>query len=125
MIESQMLKGVIDGVILHIIKNNETYGYEIVEELKRSGFYTMTEGTVYPILRRLTKKGFILGGYQKSEIGPKRKYYYITSRGEEYLDNFYQSYKELHIAVSEVLERGKKWELIRWLAMQWLTQGEI
>ena len=61
MIESQMLKGVIDGVILHIIKNNETYGYEIVEELKHNGFYTMTEGTVYPILQRLTKKGYILG----------------------------------------------------------------
>lgn len=82
MIESQMLKGVIEGVILHIIKNNETYGYEIVEELKRSGFYTMTEGTVYPILTRLTKKGYILGGYKKSEIGPKRKYYYITARVE-------------------------------------------
>lgn len=110
MIESQMLKGVIDGVILHIIKNQETYGYEIVEELKRNGFYTMTEGTVYPILTRLSKKGYILGGYKKSEIGPKRKYYYITSKGLEYLSSFYESYKELNTVVSNVIDRGNRWE---------------
>lgn len=107
MIESQMLKGVIDGVILHIIKNNETYGYEIVEELKRSGFYTMSEGTVYPILTRLTKKGYILGGYKKSEIGPKRKYYYITSKGVEYLESFYKSFDELNTLVYRVTDRKR------------------
>lgn len=108
MIESQMLKGVIEGVILHIIKNNETYGYEIVEELKRSGFYTMTEGTVYPILQRMTKKGYILASYKKSEIGPRRKYYYISKNGEEYLSNFYQSFKELNQAVENVIDRGNR-----------------
>ena len=108
MIESQMLKGVIEGVILHIIKNNETYGYEIVEELKRSGFYTMTEGTVYPILQRMTKKGYILASYKKSEIGPRRKYYYISKTGEEYLANFYQSFKELNQAVENVIDRGNR-----------------
>ncbi|MCI7238959.1 MAG: PadR family transcriptional regulator [Anaerococcus sp.] len=108
MIESQMLKGVIDGIILHIIKNNETYGYEIVEELKNSGFYTMTEGTVYPILLRLSKKGLILGAYKKSKIGPKRKYYYITAKGRDYLDDFYKSYYELEQVVNKILKRGPK-----------------
>lgn len=103
-----MLKGVIDGVILHIIKNNETYGYEIVEELKRSGFYTMTEGTVYPILQRLSKKGYILATYKKSEIGPKRKYYYITKNGEIYLKNFYESFEELTEIVKNLIDRGNK-----------------
>ncbi|MDO5047668.1 MAG: PadR family transcriptional regulator [Anaerococcus sp.] len=107
MIESQMLKGVIEGVILHIIKNNETYGYEIVEELKNSGFYTMTEGTVYPILLRLSKKGLILGAYKKSKIGPKRKYYYITAKGRDYLKGFYESFDELEEVVSNVLKKGR------------------
>lgn len=103
-----MLKGVIEGVILHIIKNNETYGYEIVEELKRSGFYTMTEGTVYPILQRMTKKGYILATYKKSEIGPRRKYYYITNNGLEYLKNFYESFDQLNESVKNVIDRGNK-----------------
>ncbi|WP_297788647.1 PadR family transcriptional regulator [uncultured Anaerococcus sp.] len=108
MIESQMLKGVIEGIILHIIKNNETYGYEIVEELKNSGFYAMTEGTVYPILQRLSKKGFILGAYKKSKIGPRRKYYYISPKGSEYLRGFYESFDELSLATSRVLEKGRR-----------------
>ena len=108
MIESQMLKGVIEGVILHIIKNNETYGYEIVEELKRSGFYTMTEGTVYPILQRLAKKGHIFAAFKKSEIGPKRKYYYITKAGQEYLTSFYDNFEDLYITVNKVIDRGNK-----------------
>lgn len=108
MIESQMLKGVIDGLILHIIKNNETYGYEIVEELKRSGFYTMTEGTVYPILTRLSKKGLVLASYKKSSIGPRRKYYYITAAGRDYLESFYESYEELTTYADTVLDRGNK-----------------
>ena len=107
MIQSQMLKGLIDGVILHIIKNNETYGYEIVEELKLSGFYSMTEGTVYPILIRLARKGYILATYKKSSIGPKRKYYYITEKGRDYLEGFYESFDELKAATENVLERGK------------------
>ena len=108
MIESQMLKGVIEGIILHIIKNNETYGYEIVEELKNSGFYAMTEGTVYPIHQRLSKKGLIFGAYKKSKIGPRRKYYYISPKGRQYLEGFYTSFDELSLATNNVLKKGRK-----------------
>lgn len=108
MIDTQMLKGLIDGIILHIIKNKETYGYEIIEELKLNGFYNMTEGTVYPILTRLIKKGLILGTFKKSSKGPRRKYYYITDKGRKYLDGFYKSYDSLKAAMDSVLEKGNK-----------------
>jgi PadR family transcriptional regulator PadR len=104
MIDSQMLKGVIDGVILKIIKDKRTYGYEIVEELKRKGFYNMTEGTVYPILLRLSKKGLIMGSYRKSDVGPKRKYYYITASGKKFLDDFIASFKEMEEVVNKIIE---------------------
>lgn len=104
MIETQMLKGVIDGVILKLIKNKETYGYEIVEELKMNGFYNMTEGTVYPILQRLSRKGYLMSTYKKSDLGPKRKYYYITATGKDYLDEFLNSYKQLQDAVNNVFK---------------------
>lgn len=105
MIDSQMLKGIIDGVILQIISKNQTYGYEIVEELKRNGFYNMTEGTVYPILNRLTRKGYLMGTFRKSEVGPKRKYYYITEKGEENLREFIESYREMTQAISKVFDK--------------------
>ncbi len=103
MIDSQMLKGIIDGIILEIISKNQTYGYEIVEELKRNGFYNMTEGTVYPILKRLTIKGYLMGTFRKSEVGPKRKYYYITEKGEKKLSDFKSSYSEMTKAVDKIL----------------------
>ncbi|WP_299032732.1 PadR family transcriptional regulator [uncultured Anaerococcus sp.] len=108
MIDTQMLKGLIDGIILHIIKNKETYGYEIIEELKLNGFYNMTEGTVYPILTRLIKKGLILGTLKESTKGPRRKYYYITDAGRKYLDEFYTGYDSLKAAMDSVLEKGNK-----------------
>lgn len=104
MIDSQMLKGIIDGIILDIISKKQTYGYEIVEVLKRSGFYNMTEGTVYPILKRLTRKGFIMGTFRKSDVGPKRKYYYISDNGKKTLIEFKKSYLEMNEAVKKVFD---------------------
>lgn len=101
--ESQMLKGVIEGVILQIIKNKETYGYEIVENLRLNGFYNMTESTVYPILQRLSNKGLILSSKEKSKLGPKRKYHYITPKGEEYLEEFKESFRELERLVGNII----------------------
>lgn len=101
--KSQMLKGVIEGVILQIIKNKETYGYEIVENLRLNGFYNMTESTVYPILQRLSKKGFIFSSKEKSKIGPKRNYHYITKKGEKYLEEFKESFWELERLVGNII----------------------
>ena len=50
MIPSQMLKGVLQGSVLAILSQRETYGYEIVQALEAYGFGTISEGTVYPPL---------------------------------------------------------------------------
>ena len=101
--KSQMLKGLIEGVIHKIIKDKETYGYEIVETLRLNGFYNMTESTVYPILQRLSKKALIFSSKEKSKVGPKRKYYYITPKGEEYLEDFTKDFLELDENVRKIL----------------------
>ena len=100
---SLLLKGAIEGVILKIIKDKETYGYEIVETLRLNGFYNMTESTVYPILQRLSKKGLIFSSKEKSKVGPKRKYYYITKKGEDYLIDFSKDFLELEENVRNIL----------------------
>lgn len=53
---TQLLKGLMDGVILEIIKNKETYGYEIYENLQNLGFNDFAEGSLYPLLLRLEKR---------------------------------------------------------------------
>lgn len=53
---TQMLKGLLEGCILKIVSNGETYGYEVCEKLINYGFEDISEGSVYPILIRLEKK---------------------------------------------------------------------
>lgn len=53
--KSQLLRGTLEGCILKIINDKETYGYEIAENLKLYGFKDISEGTIYPLLIRLEK----------------------------------------------------------------------
>ena len=59
MIPSQMLKGVLQGSVLAILGQRETYGYEIVQALHGYGFGSVSEGTIYPLLLRLEKEGWV------------------------------------------------------------------
>lgn len=103
MISTQMLKGTLEGCILGIIRKNETYGYEISEALGNYGFGKITEGTIYPILLRLEKNGLITATYRQSDVGPKRKYYSITEKGEEEFQSYLTGYHELFDAVTALL----------------------
>jgi len=88
---------------LEIVKENETYGYEICEMLMNFGFEDITEGSVYPILIRLEKKKLIYSVMKNSPFGPKRKYYYLTSEGIIELQTFVISWNEVKSNVDKVL----------------------
>lgn len=115
MIPSQMLKGVLEGCVLAIIAQNETYGYEISQQLERYGFGKITEGTIYPLLLRLEKNGRLEAVYRASDVGPKRKYYHLTDAGREELTQFVSDFGEMAAAVQTLLndEGGSQDEHIR------------
>ena len=104
--DTQMLKGVLEGCILGLLKDEAAYGYLIVEKLKAAGFKDIGEATVYPILTRLQKRGVL--GYKKrpSDIGPPRKYYYLTDEGKLELDEFIKNYNTLKNSVDAVFKEG-------------------
>lgn len=104
MIPSQMLKGTLEGCVLAIISKQETYGYEISQQLMAYGFGKITEGTIYPLLLRLEKNGCLRATYKASEVGPKRKYYALTPTGRDALKDFYHSYCELSNAVHGLMQ---------------------
>ena len=58
--KSQLMRGTLEGCILKILSDQTTYGYEIVANLQDYGFEDVKEGTIYPLLVRLEKKGIIL-----------------------------------------------------------------
>ncbi|WP_125153513.1 PadR family transcriptional regulator [Clostridium rectalis] len=101
---TQILKGLLEGCILKLIRTNETYGYEICEKLIHYGFEKISEGSVYPILIRLEKKKLIYSIMKKSPFGPMRKYYYITEEGSKKLDDFIVSWNIIKKNIDNVLE---------------------
>lgn len=121
MIPSQMLKGVLEGCVLAIIAQNETYGYEISQQLEHYGFGKITEGTIYPLLLRLEKNGRLEAVYRASDVGPKRKYYHLTDAGREELAQFVSDFGEMAAAVQTLLndEGGTQDERI------WQEQTEL
>jgi len=105
--QRQLLKGTLEGCILKIIEAEETYGYEIVSQLRRFGFEDAKEGTIYPILLRLEKKELIDSTYKASPLGPKRKYYGLSKKGKEFLMEFEENWNQVKDTVDTIL-KGEK-----------------
>lgn len=105
--DSQLLRGILEGCVLAVIARGETYGYEILAELERNGFENLLEGTLYPVLTRLEKKGLIACRKAKSPFGPIRKYYSITEDGQQYFNEFKKSYEKITASAQKIL-RGKE-----------------
>jgi PadR family transcriptional regulator, regulatory protein PadR len=86
-VDKEILKGSIDILLLTIISKRDTYGYEIIQELKKhsKNEYNMSQGTLYPALKRMEKKEFIESYWGESETGMRRKFYRITVSGRSEL----------------------------------------
>lgn len=107
MIPSQMLKGILEGCILNVILHEEVYGYEITEKLKVMGFGDISEGTIYPMLLRLTRNQFLKTTLKPSPSGPQRKYYTLTPEGIDEALNFRENWSELSLAVNYLIRRNE------------------
>lgn len=86
--DKELMKGSIDILLLSLIENEDLYGYEIAKMLKEKSndLYCMGEGTLYPALQRLEKKGLIKSYWIDLESGNRRKYYTITESGKKELN---------------------------------------
>lgn len=105
--QSQLVRGILEGCILKIIGDGETYGYEIVERLREYGFRDVNEGTVYPLLIRIEKNNWVTHTKRDSPQGPKRKYFTLTQQGKEEVQHFQDSWKTLQQTVNYILEIGE------------------
>ena len=79
--DSQLLKGVLSLLLLHLLAERESYGYELVQRLHDIGLVGILEGSVYPALARLEREGRVSTRLVQSNAGPARKYYRPTVAG--------------------------------------------
>ncbi len=79
--DPQLLRGVLPMLILALLQEQESYGYELVERLRDLGLTELATGAVYPVLSRYERAGFLVSRRLASPDGPPRKYYAITAAG--------------------------------------------
>lgn len=102
---TQFRKGVLEICVLALISKKDMYGYEIVQNISK--VIDVNEGTIYPILRRLTKEGYFETYILESSEGPARKYYKITELGNQNLNNLMTEWKEFVKAVNVLIDNDK------------------
>ena len=88
----QLKRGMLDVCVLAAIKDEDSYGYQIIKDMK--SFVTISESTLYPILRRL-EAGAFLTVRSVEHNGRLRKYYHITDTGKARIEEFKEEWKEL------------------------------
>ncbi|MFD1464938.1 PadR family transcriptional regulator [Lapidilactobacillus mulanensis] len=103
-ITTELLKGVLEGIVLQRISVGETYGYEITRDLNRIGFADLVEGTVYTILVRLEKQQLVTVTKRKSTLGPMRKFYQLNAAGQLRLRDFWQQWTFLETLMAKIGE---------------------
>jgi PadR family transcriptional regulator PadR len=97
----QFKKGVLELCVLVAICRKDYYGYELVQDISRN--IDIAEGTVYPLLRRLTKEGCFTTYIQESAEGPARKYYRITEKGKSYQESLFAEWNRFIQGVNALI----------------------
>ena len=98
----QFNKGVIEMCVLALVNRRDYYGYELVESISKR--IEISEGTVYPILRRLTQEGYFETYLQESTEGPPRKYYRITGHGKKTSETLVKEWKQFVSSVDSTIQ---------------------
>lgn len=93
-IDSDLIRGHIDTIILKVLFEGDKYGIEICKEVeeKSNGTYELKQPTLYSCLKRLETQGLISSYWEESEIGGKRHYYKLTDEGRETFKNNYDEW---------------------------------
>lgn len=86
-IHTELMRGAGPIAVLQLLTRREMYGYELISELDQvtAGVLAMGQSTLYPMLYHLEAKGLIAGRWRKADTGRRRKYYTITTTGQETL----------------------------------------
>ena len=102
---TQFKKGVLELLVLVAVEKKDMYGYELVEEVSRA--IDVKEGTIYPLLKRMTNEHYFETYLKESSEGPPRKYYHITATGILQLGRMLADWQEFSQRVNRFLEEPK------------------
>ena len=102
----QFKKGVLELLVLLLVHDKDMYGYELVSEVSK--IVDVNEGTVYPLLKRLTNEKYFETYLKESTEGPPRKYYHITVSGITYVRELEKEWLYFSGQINKFIEEGIK-----------------
>ena len=97
----QLKKGVLELCVLSLLNSTDRYGYELVAEISKT--IEISEGTIYPLLRRLKNEKYVETYLAESSEGPPRKYYKLTEKGEQTRGIFLNEWNELVAGINTIV----------------------
>ncbi|KAA6341157.1 hypothetical protein EZS27_011025 [termite gut metagenome] len=103
-VKSQMRKGILEYCILLLLHKELFYASDIIRKLKESQLIVV-EGTLYPLLTRLKNDNFLSYEWIESPQGPPRKYYKLTNKGETFLGELTNLWKELNETINHLTNK--------------------
>jgi PadR family transcriptional regulator PadR len=104
---SQFRKGLVELCILAVLRDEEAYGYQIVERLSRVPALAVTESTVYPVLARLARDRCVRVRTAPSPAGPPRRYYRLSEAGRRRLEEMTAHWQDIQDSVQQLI-RGAR-----------------
>ena len=104
-LERELKRGTLEMMLLHILDNDPTYGYELLSRLslRSGGRFHIKEGTLYPVLYRLEDAGLIVPEWDQPARGVPRKVYQLTETGKERLVEMAEAWLSFAAAIEAVL----------------------
>lgn len=105
-INTQMKKGVLELIVLESINKKDMYGYELVESISK--IVDINDGTIYPLLKRLTNEKYAETYLVESTEGPPRKYYKITELGRNYMNDLVDIWNIFSKSVNKFIKECMK-----------------
>lgn len=103
---TQFKKGVLELIVLLAVNKKDMYGYELVMEVSK--VVDVNDGTIYPLLKRLTNEKYFETYLVDSTEGPARKYYKITVLGKERLEELRDNWKVFANSVNKFIKESMK-----------------
>ena len=99
--DAQLKRGMLEACVLAVLLRGDSYGYQIVKEL--SAYIEISESTLYPILKKLEKSGY-LTTYSQLHQGRKRKYYSITALGKQQIQQLHEEWVSYRDTIEGIIE---------------------
>lgn len=97
----QFKKGVLELCVLSMLKQDDQYGYDVASKLSKN--IDVADGSIYLVLRRLKQDDYVTSYLEEASGGPPRKYYVITRKGEQFLDELTSEWNLLVNNVNSII----------------------